>query len=82
MLNSMFSQRSGDAEEKKLACKDQESISFINVESDKELYRDQIDACRHCDGEPSAHGLSTPPARCLLCERYFIKGRLFLNNVG
>lgn len=50
-------------------------------ESDNALYRDQIEACRHCDGEPSKNN-ADPPARCLLCERYFGKGRLFLNNVG
>ena len=51
-------------------------------ESDNDLYRDQVEACRHCDGDPHRDGEDTPPDRCLLCERYFKKGRLFLNNVG
>jgi len=51
-------------------------------ESDKEFYREQIEACRHCDGDPHQDNKGTPPDRCLLCERYYKKGRLFLNNVG
>lgn len=53
----------------------------VNCESNNELFLEQIDACRHCSGGPS-ESADDPPARCLLCERYFEKGRLFLNNVG
>lgn len=56
------------------------NLNTSNV-SDNEPYSDQIEACRHCDGEPSKNNADLP-ARCLLCERYFGKGRLFLNNVG
>lgn len=54
----------------------------MNVEPDSEPYREQLEACRHCAGDLAAGGSKRPPVRCLLCERYFEKGRLFLNNVG
>ncbi len=50
-------------------------------EPSDDLFLNQIDECRHCDGEPSKND-ADPPVRCLLCERYYGKGRLFLNNVG
>jgi len=46
-----------------------------------------IDPCRSCDGDIvkriSPEGSLDPDQRrCLLCDRYFRQGRLFLNNVG
>jgi hypothetical protein len=46
-----------------------------------------IDKCRNCDGDIvkkiSPGGTMDPEdRRCLLCDRYYRQGRLFLNNVG
>jgi len=48
---------------------------------------EHIQRCMRCEGDIAAtgrEGTSGDPAEaaCLLCERYFGKGRLFLNNIG
>jgi hypothetical protein len=49
--------------------------------------RSTFDSCRNCDGEIvkkiGASGSSDPEIiHCLLCDRYYRQGRIFLGNVG
>ncbi|HPA73325.1 MAG TPA: hypothetical protein PKY31_13710 [Spirochaetota bacterium] len=50
-------------------------------------FESDIERCRNCDGEilkrigPDGSA-SVEDARCLLCDRFYRQGRLFLNNVG
>jgi len=56
-------------------------------EKDTTGFASDFEKCRNCDGEilkkigPDGSA-SIEDARCLLCDRYYRQGRLFLNNVG
>ncbi|MCP4133370.1 MAG: hypothetical protein GY754_20550 [bacterium] len=49
-------------------------------------FKQYIDKCLRCDGinykDIDADKEDPYTARCLLCDRYFEKGKIFLNNVG
>lgn len=56
-------------------------------DNDDRLFSGMIDKCRTCDGDIvkriSPEGTADlEDRRCLLCDRYYRQGRLFLNNVG
>ena len=62
-----------------------EDLSMEDNEGD--FISGMIEKCRTCDGDIvkriSPDGTVDPEdRRCLLCDRYYRQGRLFLNNVG
>lgn len=53
------------------------------MEQDEDPYfAAYIDACMHCGAERDESMSPEEAAKCLLCDRYFKKQKLFLNNVG
>ncbi len=56
-------------------------------ENDNTEFESDFEKCRNCDGEilkriTPEGSTSVDDRRCLLCDRYYRQGRLFLNNVG
>jgi len=46
------------------------------------IYSFYIDRCIRCDFNPKDDARDPYAAQCRLCDRFFDKKKLFLNNVG